>query len=180
MLTNNNASFERWVAAHRVFFVIVAGLNLSHIRLENCLEANDEEGIHESLRLCTTLFTASAAAFHLAGDFEKPDDYENFVRPTMPEGFSGLYSADHATLMSILKRLRPRLNELQDSDTFKFNHLMYLQSLNSAYLAHQYVCESFVHDSISLAGNTPGPQSLRDHFRVRALSNAGCPMAKKS
>lgn len=176
----NNPSVDRWIAAHKIFFIIVTGLNLAHLRLERSLDANNEEHIHESLRVCTNLFSASAAAFHLAGDFDKPEDYENFVRPTMPEGFSGLYSADHALLMGILKRLRPKLKTLQNNDTFKFSHLIYLQSLNAAYLAHQYVCESFVHDSNSLAGSTPGPQSIKDHFRIRSLNNAGCPVVGKS
>jgi hypothetical protein len=176
---NTNASLQRWYAAHQIFFVIVAGLNLAHTRLEMCLNAQDDDGISENLRLCTGLLIASAAAFHLAGDFEKIDDYENVVRPTLPEGFTGLYSADHAVLMGILKRLRPQLNALQDNDSFRFDHCMYLQAMNASYESHRYVCEQFVHDKNSLAG-TSGAQSLRDHFRVRALSNAGCPMAKKS
>jgi hypothetical protein len=97
------------------------------------------------LGLATRLLGASAVAFVFAGEFSS-SQYETQVRPSMEPpavsgGFSGLMSADHHYLVSLLGVLRPELRDLPAE--LVADHRRFVAAMERVYEAHKYVCARF-------------------------------------
>lgn len=178
-LTADVAALRRWRRGHHVFFVLIAGLVITHGALRRCLEAGDEAGARGGLRLATDLWWAAAAALPFAGDLP-PGSYESVIRPSMQpphtsREFSGLHSADHAVLIRQLRGLRDRMAALPEA--LVTQHHSYLRSLRVVYQSHAAVCEHFVGRQPSLVGRRtharPAPEVLRTTLQQRTLALAG-------
>lgn len=173
------AVLRRWRRGHQVFFVLIQGLVLAHDALRRALEAGDEAGAREALRLATDLWWASAASLPFAGDLPE-GSYEAVIRPSMKpprtsREFSGLHSADHAALIRQMRGLREKMAALPEA--LQTQHQNYLWSLSVVYQSHAAVCEHFVGQKASLtgqrAGARPAPEVLRDTLQKRTLALAG-------
>ena len=164
----------RWQLGHHVFFVLLQALITVHLRLAATLNRQQWAEAEAGLAQATRLWEGTVAAFQYAGDFAA-EDYEEIVRPSMSpplqrEGFSGFFSADHVTLIHVLKGLRSALQQLPSE--LGAAHQAYLRAVDAAYEAHALVCEVFVGAGRSLRGLS-GPSFIRHTLKPRTLAAAG-------
>jgi len=173
------AAIERWKNGHLMFVSLTDGLILAHRRAISALGRDDAAEAGCALHDCSSLFAASAAAMRLTGDME-PREYEE-VRaimspPRVPEGFSGLFNADHRQLLGVTKPLGALLR--QPPAQLAWSREAYWQALNDAYAAHRWVCQRLVNEAPSLIGTTHGSarpaHEKLERFAKRALYFAGC------
>jgi len=168
----------RWKNGHLSFVALTCGLIFAHVRAIAAIERRNAAEANTALRDASCLFSASAAAMHLAGDMT-PDDYDE-VRglmspPNMPEGFSGLFNADHRQMLNVTKKLGSLLH--QEWKEIAWAREEYWRTLNDAYCAHRWVCQRLVKEAPSLATASraleqPAPEKL-EGFARRALLFSG-------
>jgi hypothetical protein len=117
-----------------------------------------------------------------------PDDYEATVRPAMAppkvrEGFSGLQTRDHAYLVRVFAAVKPALATLAGRSEA---HGEFVESVVSAYAAHEYICARFRGDvlpSLRMAAAThdrtdrTGVEVIREmmHARLALLGTSAVP-----
>ena len=175
---------ERWMVGHRLFFALIQGaiVGLNCFASAAADQAMPEAG--EGLALAAAFLRSSAAAMKFASDFA-PADYDATVRPAMAPpkvrtGFSGLQTRDHAYLVRMLGALKPVLTGPHVPGPA---HEEFVESVVSAYAAHEFICERFrggVLPSLRMAaashgttGHT-GVQVIRQMMRARlALVSPG-------
>lgn len=170
----------RWKLGHHGFFVLIQALILAHARLAAAINQRHLQPALEAFSLVTQLWWGTAAAFRYTADFNA-EDYDRVVRPSMSppflkEGFSGLFSPDHAHLLRAVKSLRPSFRALPEE--LGREHQLYLQALDVVYETHAFVCERFVGGGQSLKGSYRDPDAgaptiIRRDLKSRALRSAG-------
>jgi hypothetical protein len=134
----------RWLVGHQLFFALIQG---TIVGLNCFTRAAADEAIPEAdegLALAAAFLRSSAAAMKFASDFA-PRDYETTVRPAMApprvrEGFSGLQTRDHAYLVRVFGTVKPVLAALAGQSEA---HGEFVQSMVSAYGAHEFICARF-------------------------------------
>jgi hypothetical protein len=148
---------RRWRIGHHVFFTLTQSLIVG-LNCFRSARADGDTGLaRRMLGLATRLLAASAVAFVFAGEFSS-SQYDTQVRPSMEPptvsgGFSGLMSADHHYLVSLLAALRPELRDLPVE--LVADHRRFVAAMEQAYEAHKYVCARFGGDrGASLRMNT--------------------------
>ena len=134
----------RWLVGHQLFFALIQGtiVGLNCFAQAAAVEAIPEAD--EGLALAAVFMRSSAAAMKFASDFA-PGDYETAVRPAMAppkvrEGFSGLQTRDHAYLVRAFGAVKPALAPLAGRSEA---HGDFVESVVSAYAAHEYICARF-------------------------------------
>jgi hypothetical protein len=172
-------ALERWETGHHLFSILIQALIVVHKQLARGIEVKDWNVVDETLTEATQLWFACAAAFHFTGDFPR-SDFQTIVRPSMEppherEGFSGLFSPDHAVLLQVIEKLRPLLLKLPVQ--LKRRHRNYLWALDAMYESHAWVCQLQVGNKPSLkakaAGDDiPAPEKIRK-LKTRTLKSAG-------
>ncbi|MEX0618424.1 MAG: hypothetical protein WDZ76_14560 [Pseudohongiellaceae bacterium] len=170
---------RRWQTGHHAFFVLIQGIVINQRQLLARLRQGNISASRAAFKRATRLLDASAAAMRLTG--RMPASCYDAVResmtpPSVPAGFSGLWSIDHRAMIDELKALKRQIVVLDD-DLIE-DHQSWMAALDRAYQSHAYVCEQFVGDGPSLAMRTEkntsqrsGLQSL-DAFRERTLNLA--------
>jgi hypothetical protein len=136
---------NRWQAGHHVFFVLIQGNVVALERFGQAVKAGDIENARKSLRAASIFMVASGAAMRFAGMYSR-QSYDSEVVPTMsppnvPDGFSGLLSRDHRTLVRLISRLRPVFKNMPFQ--LEHDHRFFLDCYQSAYASHKYVCSKF-------------------------------------
>ena len=134
----------RWLVGHQLFFALIQGtiVGLNCFARAAAVEAIPEAD--EGLALAAVFMRSSAAAMKFASDFA-PGDYETTVRsdmapPKVREGFSGLQTRDHAYLVRTFGAVKPALAPLAGRSEA---HGDFVESVVSAYAAHEYICARF-------------------------------------
>jgi hypothetical protein len=134
----------RWLVGHQLFFALIQGaiVGLNCFTQAAAVEALPEAD--EGLALAAVFMRSSAAAMKFASDFA-PADYETTVRtamapPKVREGFSGLQTRDHAYLVRIFGAVKPALATLAGRSEA---HGEFVESVVSAYAAHEFICARF-------------------------------------
>lgn len=134
----------RWLVGHQLFFALIQGtiVGLNSFTQAAAVEAIPEAD--EGLALAAVFMRSSAAAMKFASDFA-PGDYETTVRPAMAPpkvraGFSGLQTRDHAYLVRTFGAVKPALAQLAGRSEA---HGEFVESVVSAYAAHEYICARF-------------------------------------
>ncbi len=173
---------RRWDTGHHLFFALIQDQIWILNRLERALAHQDWQTANDALTEAGDLWWSCAAAFHFTADFSR-EVFNDFVRPSMEPpferaGFSGLWSADHMSLILTLGKVRPLLETLPPK--LKSRHRRFLWALNAMYEEHARVCKFHAGNGASLkdlaADNaTSAPDSIRD-LKIRTLKNAGCPI----
>lgn len=173
---------RRWKLGHHVFFILIQALIVAHERLAAALARGYVAAAQAAFALLTCLLRGTVTAFRYTADFTS-EDYEHIVRPTMAppflkDGFTGFFSADHVYLLRCIKllRLSPQTLNPELGEAYQ----LYLQTLDTMYEAHAYVCERFVGPGKSLKSQaqdalTSAPTILRNTLKPRALKIAGAP-----
>jgi hypothetical protein len=167
----------RWLVGHQLFFALIQGVivGLNCFTQAAAVEAIPEAD--EGLALAAVFMRSSAAAMKFASDFA-PGDYETTVRPAMVppkvrEGFSGLQTRDHAYLVRVFGAFRPALATLAGRSEA---HGEFVESVVSAYAAHEYICARFRGDvlpSLRMAAasrdrtDRTGVEVIREMMRAR-------------
>jgi hypothetical protein len=135
---------RRWLVGHQLFFALIQGaiVGLNCFARAAAVEAIPEAD--EGLALAAVFMRSSAAAMKLASDFA-PGDYEATVRtamapPAVREGFSGLQTRDHAHLVRRFAAVKPALAPLAGRSAA---HGDFVESVVSAYAAHEFICARF-------------------------------------
>jgi hypothetical protein len=164
-----NDAMRNWISGHHLFFLITqaAVMCLDDLRLDG--EGARRERCRETLRKLADLMRLSASAMRYTGDFSMKD-YQDLIRPSLPEGFSGLDSADHASMMKCLSTLKHHSENLECD--FPSEYSNYKSSIKQAYDAHIWVCERFVGHTSSLrthASELPAREVLTK-FRDKRLA----------
>lgn len=166
----------RWINGHHAFFPLIQALLLTHKVSMQALKDDDLERAAEGLWLSSLLLRASAVAMKLAGDMA-PEAYTAVVRPTMPQGFSGMMSADHAALVRLVRNLKGYAQ--QPSHALRHPLLAYRLAVLETYGAHIHVCTQHVGHAASLRmedlGGDGDASALEDlqKRRDQYLSDAG-------
>lgn len=168
-------ALRRWVRGHHVFMVFAQGGAMAARSLSQCAGAEDKDGAVVAASIATTLMGSSRAALRFAGDVTNLA-YQSEIRPTLmppvaPPKMSGLRWRDHEALVRQLAAARDGFAWLSRS------HPELLQGfraeLETAYLAHRGVCESFVGtESPSLLATSRSGRSavgVLDQFRELRL-----------
>lgn len=176
-------AMERWRNGHLIFVALTGGLIFQQMRAVAALEQGDTSAAVAALADARCLFVASAAALRLAGDMT-PAEYDS-VRahmspPRVPEGFSGLFDADHRRMLHLTKRLGVLLLR-EDCPKLSWAREGYWLALNDSYSAHRWVCERLIGQAPSLNGvaasdERPAHEAL-EGFAKRALALGGFPTA---
>jgi hypothetical protein len=179
MMDTRIDSLKRWETGHHLFSVLIQATIVAHKHLERSIVRQDWISVNDSLAEATQLWFACAAAFHYTADFA-PSDFDTIVRPSMEppyelEGFSGLFSPDHAQLIQTLGKLKPLLRTLPPE--CKRRHATYLWAVDAVYESHAWVCKLQVGDKPSLKGQAagddiPAPDKIRG-LKTRTLRLAG-------
>ncbi len=167
----------RWLVGHQLFFALIQGVivGLNCFSQAAAVEAISEAD--EGLTLAAVFMRSSAAAMKFASDFA-PGDYETTVRmamapPKVREGFSGLQTRDHAYLVRMFGAVRPALTTLAGRSEA---HEEFVESVVSAYAAHEYICARFRGDvlpSLRMAAasrdrtDRTGVEVIREMMRAR-------------
>ncbi|MCW2933402.1 MAG: hypothetical protein JWM19_4364 [Actinomycetia bacterium] len=167
----------RWLVGHQLFFALIQGaiVGLNCFAQAAAVEAIPEAD--EGLALAAVFMRSSSAAMKFASDFA-PGDYETTVRPAMVppkvrEGFSGLQTRDHAYLVRIFGAVRPALATLAGRSEAPGE---FVESVVSAYAAHEYICARFRGDvlpSLRMAAasrdrtDRTGVEVIREMMRAR-------------
>jgi hypothetical protein len=176
--TRHRHAIERWRNGHLTFVALTDGLIFAHVRATSAIERQDAAAAVAALRDASCLFAASGAAMRLTGDMA-PEDYDRIRAimspPRVPEGFSGLFDADHRYLLHLTKRLGILLN--QEWQEIAWAREEYWLALNDVYSAHRWVCQKLVGKAPSLATASklheqPAPEKL-EAFARRALRIGG-------
>ncbi|MEU7632839.1 hypothetical protein AB0C34_23085 [Nocardia sp. NPDC049220] len=160
----------RWILGHRAFFVLTQCVIIG---LRGFVDAAKRAAWHDAvtaLTYGTTMLATSEACLRFTADFP-PDDYRRTVRPAMPAEFSGLASADHACLVTLLRAVGPSLQAMPPE--FSEHREALRAALHSVYSAHQGICARFDGDrgpSLRMApGNaTPATTVLTRLARSRS------------
>lgn len=152
----------RWKVAHQLFFTTIQGLLVT-------IEAYEREPSEQRISDVTDLLLGSVVTMQFAADFLE-EDYD-WVRNDMAavrDDFSGVFSVDHAMLISKLRAMRDA------SAKFPSAHDRLSAALTTVYQAHSCVCERFVSDEGSLANpDIDAPKLLRTDFLRKALVTVG-------
>lgn len=147
------AARDIWREFHWSFFMNTQGLILCLRRFALLLDRDDLAGAAAELETAAQLMDASAAAMQLAGSFTR-EDYETDIRVSMTppnvqsEGFSGLMSWEHGTLVELWRSLRPRFAALPEA--LAPAHARFAQAYRAMADGHVNVCARFVGHSGSL------------------------------
>ncbi|MER0239558.1 siderophore biosynthesis protein [Fulvimarina sp. MAC8] len=136
-----------WREFHWAFFLNVQGLIIALNRFEALLDDDRLEDAEVELYGAETLLVSSAASMELAASFSR-EAYETSVRVSMTrpkvasDDFSGLMSWEHAVLISVWRRLRPKFADLppQLSDA----HSSFVAAYRRLAKSHAQVCSRFV------------------------------------
>lgn len=170
-------AMRRWLSGHHVFFVLIQGIVINHRRLLNALQQQDIASARQAFLRAARLLDGSAGAMLLAGDMPR-DCYESIrlsmTPPAVPDGFSGVWSADHRAMMDDLKALKSHIDTL--NPVLEPERQAWKAAMDRAYQAHAHVCEHFVGDGPSLAMRSDSRSCQRsaldnlDAFRQRALA----------
>ncbi|WP_156338909.1 non-ribosomal peptide synthetase [Chondromyces crocatus] len=176
LVTVEDPALARWIHGHHVFFPLIQALLVTHALVLESLQENELARASEALWLSSLLLRASGVAMKLAGDMT-PEAYADVVRPAMPEGFSGLMSADHAALMKLVRGLKRCTDD--PPHALRAPLRAYRLAVGAAYGAHIHVCAHHVgsHASLrmdQLAGSaaSTAPEDLKGYL-ARYLREAG-------
>ena len=134
-LPQSGRVIERWLNGHLTFVALTDGLIFAHLRAIAALQRGEMAEGAIALRDASCLFTASAAAMRLTGDMQPHDFHDaRFAMnpPHVPEGFSGLFNADHRRLLGLIQGLGELLRE--PSSQLEWALEEYWQALNDASL----------------------------------------------
>lgn len=166
----NTPELARWKVGHKIFFLFIQAALMSLHNAESYLtQKKQHEGIL-SLKNAASMMRASALAMRYSADFKK-ECYENIIRPSMPERFSGLGSMDHAYLVKIMTRIKK--NEENMHNFFGTAYDDFVISVQQAYDAHIFVCEQFIVNQKSLRSaqaHSVATEVLTD-FKIKRLSS---------
>jgi hypothetical protein len=165
----------RWVIGHQIFAALTQGLVMALQEFEAAMVAGDDVSVGSALALAADLLLASAASFRFACDFP-PAAYEDEIRPSMMpphvgEGFSGLLSDDHRTLVQAMTRMRPLMAEA--AARFPAGHKRLTAAFQRVYADHKFICARFGGaEAPSLRGRTcshlSGVEQLENYERSRS------------
>lgn len=129
---------ELWIQAHWIFFSLIQGLIISCHRFDFEIQAGRLNNAVIELETATLLMSTSSVALKLAGNYSK-QIYQNNVRPSMPDGFSGIMGLDHSFLISVWKKLHPTFKVLPDC--LHVHQEKFILSYKELMNAHKFVCE---------------------------------------
>ena len=161
---------RRWLVGHQLFFALIQGTIVGL----NCFSrAAAVEAIPEAdagLALAAAFMRSSAAAMKFASDFA-PADYDTTVRPDMAppkvrEGFSGLQTRDHAYLVRTFGAVKPALAPLAGRSEA---HADFVESVVSAYAAHEYICARFRGDVLPSLRMAAASRARTDRTGVEVI-----------
>jgi hypothetical protein len=175
-----STAIRRWITVHHIFIAQLQGLLLVHRILRDDLTRGDMTAAGRDLLIAAELLRASAAAMALAKGIES-GEYANEVRPSMQppnvaQGFSGLWSADHAAVLQTMRQVGPILSNTPALGPCRDT---YLRILSKVYVAHADICAAFVGSGASLQmlvetdATESGADQLRGRLRLRTLTYAG-------
>ena len=153
---------DRWKIGHRFFFAQIQGLICAVM-----IYKQDPSG--EALDDISDLLLGSAVMMQFSADL-LGGTYEpvRFDMEQYHEGFTGLYSADHAALVRIYHELSSA------KDMFPEEYALLRLALETLYLAHSSVCKKFAGDTGSLANDSViAWRTILAKFLPRVLKKAG-------
>lgn len=169
----------RWKLGHQVFHLLLATMNTRLDEVCRLLDAEDWEALPPALLDLAGLYDAATATMRYAADFPR-SEYETMVRPSMmppfaSAGFSGVYNAEHAAMLSGMQELRLRFIRrravvsapVPAPVSAAWRQLLDAQRRNRRH--HMLVCRRFVES---------GPSLLQRHFargRSRPPRSPGVP-----
>ena len=161
---------RRWLVGHQLFFALIQGtiVGLNCFSQAAAVEAIPEAD--EGLALAAVFMRSSAAAMKFASDFA-PADYDATVRPAMAppkvrEGFSGLQTRDHAYLVRTFGAVKPALAPLAGRSEA---HRDFVESVVSAYAAHEYICARFRGDVLPSLRMAAASRARTDRTGVEVI-----------
>ncbi len=165
----SNHTLKRWQVGHQLFFLFIQSAMLALHNAEQYLAQRNLSAGSKSLRHAANMMKSSSLAMKYGGDFPQVD-YENIIRPSMPDRFSGMGSMDHANLVKIMAGIRKNKQAMQDF--FGEEYKNFVLSVQQAYDAHIYVCERFMNDKPSLRSSEfhPGAPQVLAEFKCKRLS----------
>ncbi|MFC0696323.1 hypothetical protein [Paraburkholderia humisilvae] len=164
----------RWEIGHHAFFTTIQALSFSLSCLLHAIEEDRLSDINSALELATSLVLGSSAVMKYASAFSA-SEYSEIVRPTMPDGFSGIYNFDHRYLVGLFGRLRGVVPILvvRSSDMYS----QFLTAVGAMYEAHAGVCSRFGGGTLpSLRMKAQGTSTVQtsvellDKFRIKRLA----------
>lgn len=143
-------ALRRWVHGHRLFFALIQAA----IVALNQATRTPGPVCPRGTASAAAFLHAGAEALRLTASFS-PADYAETVRPSMepphaPQGFSGLWSADHRALVTRLRLWGQSHRMTCTSDCREHRSLR--EAVADSYAAHLGVCERFVGSRPSLLG----------------------------
>ncbi len=172
-------AMQRWQVAHRYFFCIIQGIVANLDRLQSAIDNKDWNAANQIFYRTGRLLVGAAATMKLAGDFSG-EDYEKIIRPSMPEGFSGLLSADHRAMVTRLTKLKAHIAVLPKETAEA--HDFFTRSLAICYDSHIHVCSEFGGDNapslLASKSEKTGVEMLDSFKRNRLASISKCPFEK--
>jgi hypothetical protein len=135
-----------WQGFHWSFFIQIQALIICLQRFEQALDSDDLNNAKLELTAAANFLQASGAAMELAGSFSR-QMYDRAIRPSMapPQvqslDFSGLMSWEHAYLIQIWKRLRPKFADLPIE--LEAAHQAFVSAYGQLAHSHRAVCAKF-------------------------------------
>jgi hypothetical protein len=135
-----------WQGFHWSFFIQIQALIICLQRFEQALDQGDLLNAKLELSTAATFLQASGAAMELAGSFSR-QMYDQTIRPSMspPQvqslDFSGLMSWEHAYLIQVWKRLRPKFANLPIE--LEPTHQVFVAAYGELAQSHRAVCAKF-------------------------------------
>lgn len=153
---------DRWKIGHRFFFAQIQGLICAVMVFRKYPSGEALDDVSELLLGSAVMMQFSADL--LGGTYDPVRlDMEQYH-----EGFTGLYSADHAALVRSYHELRSA------KDVFPEEYARLRLALETLYLAHSTVCKKFAGDNGSLANDSViAWRTILAKFLPRVLKKAG-------
>ncbi len=131
---------ELWIQAHWIFFSLIQGLIICCLRFDSEMQAGRLNNAVIELETATVLMSTSSVALNLAGNYSQ-QIYQNNVRPSMPDRFSGFMALDHSFLIMVWKKMHNSFKLLPDF--LQAQQQKFILSYRELMNAHKAVCEKF-------------------------------------
>ncbi|MET9465460.1 hypothetical protein ABZY44_11710 [Streptomyces sp. NPDC006544] len=169
---------QRWIQGHQLFFALTQA---TVVALRHALRAPSPADSAHGLESAAHFLRASASALRITASFGA-QDYHDSVRPSMappqaPQGFSGLWSADHRVLVQSLREWG--LAAPTRPSTLRPAHRRLVEVLTDVHHAHMGVCSRFVGSGPSLLrGAEPGVHVLDRLCQRRRSTLDAAPAAR--
>lgn len=134
-----------WRVGHLAFFPLIQGALVGLRTFMSAADDGDDENAVAALRFAADCLSGSIRAMEFAADFS-PAEYRSQVRPTMappflPEGLSGLMSADHHHLVKTFPAAAWLARQSAPEVQCAYDAVVAV--VESSYAAHVHVCDRF-------------------------------------